>query len=43
MINPIENQEITQTENVLKWDNKVKEQGFNEFERLMLCQHDNVI
>lgn len=43
MINPLDNQELTQTMNAESCEKIMKEQGLNEFERLMLCQHESVI
>jgi len=43
MFNPLDKQYLTQTVNVPKADAKVRQQGENEFERLMLSQHENVI
>jgi serine/threonine protein kinase len=43
MLNPLDKQYLTQTVNVPKADAKVRQQGENEFERLMLSQHENVI
>ena len=43
MKNPIDNQILTQTDNAEKCDAKMKEHGNNEFERLLLSQHENVI
>jgi len=44
MPNPLGmNQLITQTINEQKIDAKIREQGINEFERLMLSQHESVI
>jgi len=44
MPNPLgNNQLITQTVNEQKIDAKIREQGNNEFERLMLSQHESVI